>query len=123
MSAKGSVFASGRFLTLVVLTTIAIAIGYWLSVQPQPEPAPQVFNAEKVRELIQLKNNGIAFLENKDFADAGRTFDRLVQDVPASELAVRDLAIARVLPLIDKSDAAINRQTKPEQYDQAVAAT
>ena len=121
MSAKGSVFASGRFLTLVVLTTIAIAIGFWLSVQPQPEPAPQVFNAEKVRELIQLKNNGIAFLENKDFADAGRTFDRLVQDVPTSELAVRDLAIARVLPLIDKSDAAINRQTKPEQYDQAVA--
>ncbi|MEO1999847.1 MAG: hypothetical protein ABGZ17_31770, partial [Planctomycetaceae bacterium] len=123
MSATRSNSKSGWFVILGTCAVAAIAVAVWLSVQPDwaPDPKPQVFNAEKVRELIGLKNRGIGFLENKEFADAGQTLDQLVQAAPNSEMAVRDLAIARILPLIDKSDAAINRQTKPDQYDQAVA--
>jgi len=120
MSATNTRSRIGVFSALAAVVVLAAVIGLWQSMERDPDPQPTVFNAEQIRNLIALKNRGIGFLENKEFEQAGQTFAELARDVPDSEMAIRDLTIARILPLIDKSDAAINRQTDPARYEQAV---
>ena len=53
-------------------------------------------------KAIEFKNRGIAHLENKEWADAETALAELVKLLPKNLLAVRNLAISRVLALTDR---------------------
>ena len=57
---------------------------------------------------FRLKNSGIAHLENKEWSEAEKGLADLAALLPANRLAQRNLAIARVLALIDR-ESPFNR--------------
>ena len=71
----------------------------------------QSFGAQPAAELVQLRNLGIAQLENEEPTEAESTFRRLVERLPKDPLPSANLAIAllrqgradEALPWIDKA--------------------
>jgi FG-GAP-like repeat/ASPIC and UnbV len=68
---------------------------------------------------LQLKNTGVAALENLKFDQADREFTQLRQLLPQSELPIRNLAITRVLSIIDRT-SPYSRSKNANAYDTAV---
>ena len=57
----------------------------------------------RAREIIDLQNRGLGFLENKQWLEADQALLRLTQLLPENVKAARNLAIARVLAMIDRT--------------------
>lgn len=72
---------------------------------PPVSPAANQLTTEDFRSAVVLKNRGIGQLENLEWEEAGQTFQKLVELVPDNRLALRNLAIARVLAVIDRTSA------------------
>lgn len=73
-------------------------------------------SAEVLQQAIVLKNRGIGHLENKEWVDAEKNLSELTKLLPQNRLALRNLAIARVLTLIDAESPY-----SPGSPEQAVA--
>ena len=71
------------------------------------------------RLALELKNKGVAALENLDFAEADRRFSQLRELLPNAQLPIRNLAITRVLSVIDRS-SPYSRSKDPDAYQSAV---
>ena len=69
--------------------------------QGSDEVAVQLSKDEFIK-AIQLKNRGIAHLENKEWTDAETSLAELAKLLPKNLLANRNLAISRVLALTDR---------------------
>jgi hypothetical protein len=71
-----------------------------------PENNPSVVKKSLTKDdflqALILKNRGIGHLENKEWADAEKSLSALAELLPQNLLAVRNLAVARVLVLIDR---------------------
>lgn len=78
-------------------------------------------SAEHIRAAIRLKNHGLAYLENKEWSQADVALSELVFLLPRNRLAVRNLAIARILAIVDRESPFSRRKDKLE-YERAVAA-
>ena len=68
----------------------------------QPAVVERVLTKDDFQQALILKNRGIGHLENKEWADAEQSMAALAELLPQNLLAVRNLAIARVLALIDR---------------------
>ncbi|MEQ9407369.1 MAG: CRTAC1 family protein [Fuerstiella sp.] len=114
-------------------------------VDPAVPAASRKLTKEDYQTAIRLKNRGLGHLENKEWASAETTLSELARLLPESRTAVRNLAVSRVLALIDRESpfsrsgpaqeaqkhqdavaaaaAAIEvyRDRVPQPYDQALA--
>lgn len=87
------------------------------------EPAAKQLSKADYATAIQLKNRGIAHLENKDWAEAETDLAQLADLLPGNLLAQRNLAISRVLAIIDRG-STIKKTGTPElikEFQQAQA--
>lgn len=106
---------------LLALILVAILGGglFWYFQSPvEDESGP---SAEELAELTRWKNTGIAYLENKEYAAAAAEFQKVIARLPDDETSIRNLAIARVLPLVDDA-TAISREVDPAAFAEAEAA-
>ncbi len=58
---------------------------------------------EEYRRAFDLKKRGIAFIENMEWSDAEAALSELAELLPDNLLAQRNLAIARVLAIVERS--------------------
>ena len=79
---------------------------------------------EDYRKAIRLKNRGIGHLENKEWTDAESALSELAQLLPRNRLALRNLAIGRVLALVDRESPykRTGSPEDPEKFLQAIHA-
>ena len=85
-----------------------------------PQPAP--LTKEQYARAIALRSLGVGHLENKEWPDAEKTCAELADLLPQNRLARRNLAIARVLSLIDR-ESPFTRSGSPakvQAYREAV---
>ena len=59
-------------------------------------------SADQVREILSLHSRGIGHLENKEWVDAELILSQIPDRLPGNLNVAKDLAIARVLSLLDK---------------------
>ncbi|MEO1979050.1 MAG: hypothetical protein ABGZ24_00860 [Fuerstiella sp.] len=109
------------------------------------DPQPVALTKQQYARAITLRSRGVGHLENKEWPDAENTFAELADLLPQNRLARRNLAVSRVLSLIDrespftrsgspakvqayreaveKSRHAVtaNREMSPDGYDAALA--
>ena len=95
-----------RLLLIVLLSFVGISgckDKSGVSTDPAPVPVEKNagLSAEVLQQAVVLKNRGIGHLENKEWADAEKQLGELAKLLPNNQLALRNLAIARVLPMID----------------------
>lgn len=104
----------GLLKTILPLTLVAILIGliwfYYGDKPPQePDSPPPALSQEEIRHLIELRNVGIAHLENFSNLSLGRdeaieecitSFTALSEKLPAEPIGSRNLAITHLLVLM-----------------------
>lgn len=91
-------------------------------VENDPPAADTVLSGEDYAKALILKNRGIGHLENKEWADADSAMTELVELLPSNILAARNLAVGRVLVLVDR-EQIYQRSGSAEnikQFDAAV---
>ncbi len=64
-----------------------------------------LLSESETREILNLHNRGVGHLENHEWADAETSLSQLQGLIPNNADAAQNLAIARVLSLIDRSSA------------------
>lgn len=110
----------------LLCTLILVAVfGCNNASQPKPDggdPQPRQITREDFIEAIRLKNRSLGHLENKEWAEAEATLTALVKIAPDARLPRRNLAISRVLAVIDRG-SPFPRSGPPEnlqKYNGAV---
>lgn len=81
----------------------------------------EILSVEQIRRAIELKNRGLAHLENREWSQADAASSELASLLPENQLAVRNLAIARVLAIVDLS-SILHRSRDRQEYEVAVSA-
>ncbi|MEZ6127129.1 MAG: FG-GAP-like repeat-containing protein [Planctomycetaceae bacterium] len=91
----------------------------------EPVQTPDAaLTTEQFQRALRLKNRGIGHLENKEWVDAEAALSELAELLPQNLLARRNLAVGRVLALIDR-ESPFKRSGSPEnavEFTKAVAA-
>lgn len=96
-------------IAVVVLFLGSLALFLTVKAPPQQQNGPAALESiayEKAKELLRLKNEGIAYLENERYADSDALLQRLSQDLPAEVIGFRDLTICRLLQLTPEKVSA-----------------
>ncbi|MEO2014853.1 MAG: hypothetical protein ABGZ53_10820, partial [Fuerstiella sp.] len=86
------------------------------------DPQPVALTKQQYARAITLRSRGVGHLENKEWSDAEKTFAELADLLPQNRLARRNLAVSRVLSLIDR-ESPFTRSGSPEKvqaYREAV---
>lgn len=100
-----------------VLVCAAIGGGVWFWLQDDPQPDPPLVKIDL--EQVKLdKNQAIALLENSKYDEAAEILEKLAEQIPTEELPIRNLAIARLLPIVTES---VTRHAEADRYSQLVA--
>ena len=109
--------------TIVCAAVAIVAWAGWVMFRPDPAPVQtkEIYTADQYQQFLEIRNRGLALLENKDFDGAISEFEELASLLPAEELPIRNLAIARTLKVVDSS-SKIDPQQNPVEYEQAVRA-
>ena len=71
--------------------------------------------AEKARDILSLHSRGIGHLENKEWVEAEASLSELPNQVPGSIDIAKNLAIGRVLSLLDK-ESPFSLSKDPKAY-------
>lgn len=82
-------------------------------------PAAVPLTAEQFELALQLNNSGVALVENLQFADADLKFTQLRQLLPDHPLPARNLAVTRVLGVVDRR-SPYSRSRDADEYVAAV---
>lgn len=104
--------------SLFVLLLIAVGGGiwWWISQPSQtPDDSDTKLTADDMKGLVREATLGIAYLENQEFDRAVASFEEMLRTDTANRLAIRNLAISYVLPVITEG-GAIDRRRDPDQY-------
>ncbi len=86
------------------------------------DPQPVALTKQQYARAITLRSRGVGYLENKEWPDAEKAFAELADLLPQNRLARRNLAVSRVLSLIDR-ESPFTRSGSPEKvqaYREAV---
>ncbi|MDG1895571.1 MAG: CRTAC1 family protein [Fuerstiella sp.] len=122
-------FASGLMLSAVVLGFSGCNNGQpnWETVTSSgsdaTNPPPVVLTREQYTNAMALRSRGVGQLENKEWPGAEKAFAELAELLPKNRLARRNLAVSRVLSLIDR-ESPFKRSGTPAEvqaYRDAVA--
>lgn len=82
----------------------------------------RTLSREELLRAVELRNRGIGHLENKEWQQAEAALSELARLMPDNRLAVRNLAISRVLRLLDPREPEFNRSKDPAAYAGGLAA-
>ena len=102
------------FFMIAVLAIVAMAVLWFFG--PFVDPGEQPENggdAMDVSRLVELRNRGLASLENGLLDESEALFSEMIDQIPNELMAKRNLAISRVLAVKDK--------TLPDPQQQAAA--
>ena len=104
---------------LIVLTIVTVVIGAMFLLTPDggddPGPKPDIPDLAKIAEL---KNLGIAHLENNDLAEAEACFSELVTLLPDEQFGRQNLAITLLLKIAPEK---LNRAENQALFDAELA--
>jgi len=109
--------------TIAVLAAIAITM--WPERRGQeglvdPAPSERALTEAELLEIANLRNLGIAHLENADLDEAIVEFSRLTELLPNERLPRQNLAIATIMQIDPESDGHIDRSKDPGRYQLAI---
>ena len=76
-------------------------------------------SADQVREILSLHSRGIGHLENKEWVDAELILSQIPERLPGNINVAKDLAIGRVLSLLDK-ESPFSLSKDPQAYREMV---
>ena len=94
-----SLVSSGSVVRVGVLAAIC-----WLSVLGLSGCGPSnAVEVSRARQVIDLQNRGIGFIENKQWAEADQALSQITTLLPENVKAARNLAVARVLSMLDRT--------------------
>ncbi len=96
------------FLAACALASVAVYV-YFRERGPAPEPEPPP-DKSAFRQLVSLKNDAVALLENAQFAEAAEKLREITQRAPDERLGWQNLAIALLLTA-EKVDRARETET------------
>lgn len=98
MPSRSSHFA---FIVAVILFLVAFAVFITVKAPPlnQGPAAKELISYEKANELLRFKNEGIAYLENAQYAESDPLLERLTEELPREVIGFRNLTICRLLQL------------------------
>ena len=116
-SSNSSFYRSRRFIFAIAFVAGGI-LAYRFIRPPTPEPSARL-SAESIRELVNLRNVGIAHLENDDFEPAEQAFRKIANLVPDEQMGWWNLAICTLKQISQVRDKVKNEP--PEARDAAVA--
>jgi len=114
---------TSHFAIIVALVLFLGTLALFLTVKAPPqlqnEPAErEPISYEKAIELLRLKNEGIAFLENERYADSDPLLEQLTEELPTEVIGFRNLTICRLLQITPEKVA--NQSEGPKLAKQAV---
>ena len=106
-----------------IIAAVAIALnlhdgGDEIVVAPGPED--RVLTEADRLEITNLRNLGVAHLENGDLEDAVAEFSRLAELLPHERLPQQNLAIAAIMQVDPEAAGHIDRTKEPDRYLLAV---
>ena len=116
-SSSNGFFTSGRVIFAIAFIAGGI-IAYRFIRPPTPEPSTRL-SAESIRELINLRNVGIAHLENDDFEPAEQAFRKIVELAPDEKMGWWNLAICTLKQIAQVRDRVKNEP--PVARDAAIS--
>ncbi|MEE3370676.1 MAG: FG-GAP-like repeat-containing protein [Planctomycetota bacterium] len=116
-SSTNSFFTSGR--VIFVIAFIAGGIIAYLFIRPPTPERSTRLSAESIRELINLRNVGIAHLENDDFEPAEQAFRKIAELVPDEKMGRWNLAICTLKQIAQVRDKVKNEP--PAARDAAIS--
>ena len=99
MPSRSSHFA---IITATVLFLGMLALFLTLKAPPEGKNAPgdlELISYDRAQELLKLKNEGVAYLENEKYANADQLLEQLTEQLPTEEIGFRNLTICRLLQL------------------------
>lgn len=74
-----------------------------------------LMSAEEVREILKLHSRAIGHLENREWTEAEAGLTRLAQRLPTNGDTAKNLAIGRILSLLDK-ESPFSLSTNPKAF-------
>ncbi len=87
---------------------------------PDHTAQPASYAAGDYATFYALRNKGLAWLENKEFPNAIRSFDTLHQALPAERMPLQNFALGRALAVVDDdSPLAREKQENPALFQDA----
>lgn len=92
---------------VMLLLVAAVSAAWWFFNRDDESNGKETgLSRDESLQIVEWKNTGIALLENGDYEEAAEAFESIQKKRPASPLAGRNLAIARILCFIrDAKDA------------------
>lgn len=106
---------------LTVLAIVAIVVGALFLISPNDNdemPGPEPTELPLAR-IAELKNLGIAHLENHDLTEAEACFEELITLLPDERFGRQNLAIVRLLKIAPEN---LNRAEHQSLFDEGLAA-
>ena len=107
---------------LIVLAIVAIVVGGLFMIPPgdddngsDPQPPETALDLARIAEL---KNIGIAHLENNDLAEAETSFKELISLLPDEQFGQQNMAITQLLKIAPEN---LNRAENQTEFDAALA--
>ncbi|MCA9034048.1 MAG: CRTAC1 family protein [Planctomycetaceae bacterium] len=82
--------------------------------------ATKSLTSEDLRQAIEFKTRGLGHLENKEWAPAEEALTALAKLLPQDRAALRNLAVERVLALLDR-ESPFSQSSDPDAYAAAIA--
>jgi len=99
---------------IIVFAIVAMVIGALLMVSSDDDGIDTAPDSLNLARIAELKNLGIAYLENNDLAGAESCFDELTSLLPDDRFGWQNLAITRVLKIAPEN---INRAEDQAAFD------
>lgn len=94
-----SLVSSGSVVRVGVLAIVS-----WLSVLCLSGcGSGKAVDISKAKQVIDLQNRGLGFIENKQWGEADQALSQLTALLPQNVKAARNLAVARVLSMVDRT--------------------
>jgi hypothetical protein len=122
------------FVVAMVVVAAAAGVGLYVALQHDAEAPPEkiverppvveTLSKDECLHLVELRNQGIAYLENERFADAGRVLAELTARLPDDPVGSQNLLITMILsratttPVSGDAESLIGRlkQQRPESF-------
>ena len=104
----------------VVLFLAALTLFFNIKTPPPPENGPVIeknISYEKAKELLRFKNEGIAYLENAQYADSDSLLKRLTEELPEEIIGFRNLTVCRLLQLTSEKKQSHTPGLKKQATD------
>ncbi len=109
-----------HYLIVVAVILFIGILALFLTLQPGGGPVGSgPISYDEAQQLLRLKNEGIAYLENERYAESDPLLERLTEELPGDVIGFQNLTICRLLQLTPEK--LVDHQSGKQLADQAQA--